>query len=137
MIVVGYFGGIAWLCWWVLKRNGTWREAAALFFAPVLPACAVATVLERFPWILFIPIAHMTALVFLPIYWALRRHHGVGMGFPLFVGAVSGVVTGFWLNNWTAPGDRFFAFLALGVVSGLAFWVIAFFPVRSIDATDD
>ncbi|HEV7609997.1 MAG TPA: hypothetical protein VGO61_21870 [Steroidobacteraceae bacterium] len=136
MIVVGYFIGIGWLYWWVLERDGTWREAAAWFLAPILPACAVASVLGRFPWIFFIPIAHMTAVVFIPIYWALRRYHGVRLGFPIFVGGVSGVATALRLNDWRIPGKEFWPFLALGLVSGLLFWVIAFFQAQSAAADD-
>lgn len=127
MIVVAYFLGIGWLCWWVLRRDGTWREAAALFFAPIVPACVMATLFGNLPWVFFVPYAHMTALVFLPVYWVLRRNHGIGLGFPLLVGAISGVAMTFALHGLRFPGNATMTFVGMGVVSGALFWVIGHF----------
>jgi len=132
----GYLLGIAWLCWWVLKRDGTWREAAALFFSPIAVAIAAATALGRLPWIFFIVYAHLTALVFLPIYWALRRTDRLSVAFPLFVGVVSGVVTAFAIRSWMPPGKEILAFTGMGFASGLLFWLIAFFQFSRIRTTD-
>jgi hypothetical protein len=128
MIIVAYVLGIVWLCWWAFWGNGTWREAGALLIAPVLPACAAALFLGRLPWILFIPIAHMTALVFLPIYWVLRRAGRVHPGFLVLVGALAGVATALALRGWEIPDKtEALEFGTLGAVSGLLFWVIGFF----------
>jgi hypothetical protein len=128
MIIIAYVLGLAWLGWWAYWGSGTWREAAALLVAPVLPTCAVALLLGSLPWILFIPFAHMTALVFLPIYWVLRRAGRVRPAFPVLTGALAGVVTAFALRGWWIPGNReVLEFGALGAISGLLFWVIAFF----------
>jgi hypothetical protein len=132
MIAVPYLFGIAWLCWWVLKRDGTWREAAALFFAPIIPVVAVASLYGQLPWVMFVAYAHMTALVFLPIYWVLRRYGRVGVGFPLLVGALSGVVSAMALNGWRIPGKEVVPFVALGLVSGVLFWAIAFLGSRPL-----
>ncbi len=127
MIVVAYVLGFFWLCWLVLRRDGTWREAGALFFAPVLPACTLALFLGRLPWIFFIPYAHMTALVFLPIYWVLRREGRVPPAFPVLVGALAGVVTAFARKGWwIPPTEELFKFVTLGLAAGLLFWAIAF-----------
>ena len=135
-ILPAYLLGIGWLCWWVLKRDGTWREAAALFFSPILLVCALTLLSGQYPWIFFIVYAHLTALVFLPIYWALRRAGRIPVAFPLFVGGLSGVVTSFAFTSWRMPSKDFFAFVALGVVAGLAFWLIAFYPIGQTRTTD-
>jgi len=130
MMVVAYLLGIAWLCWWVLKRDGTWREAGALAFAPVLPSCAMVPFLGQLSCVFFVACAHMTALVFLPIYWVLRREGRPRLGFPVMVGAFAGVVAAFALKGWRIPGKEVLVFLALGLVTGLLFWVIAFLSPR-------
>jgi hypothetical protein len=132
MIVLYYFLGVAWLCWWVLKRDGTWREAAALFFAPIVPACIMASLFGKLPWVLFVAFAHMTALASVPIYWVLRRNHGIGLGFPLSVGAVSGVVTSFALHDWRMPGHQVWAFVGMGLVAGGLFWMIGHYSRQTV-----